>query len=67
MSEALEITKAEFDADKEKYLDRVENGEIIIVRQPNGSAVLAIPERWDDELINEISNEKKTNINWLAG
>ncbi len=23
--------------------------------------------RWDDELINEISNEKKTNINWLAG
>ena len=52
MSEALEITKAEFDADKENYLDRVENGEIIIVRQPNGSAVLAIPERCDDELIN---------------
>ena len=52
MSEALEITKAEFDADKENYLDRVENGEIIIVRQPNGSAVLAIPERWDDEFIN---------------
>ena len=52
MSEALEITKAEFDADKENYLDRVENGEIIIARQPNGSAVLAIPERWDDELIN---------------
>ena len=52
MSEALEITKAEFDADKENYLDRVENGEIIIVRQPTGSAVLAIPESWDDELIN---------------
>ena len=30
MSEALEITKAEFDANKENYLDRVENGEIII-------------------------------------
>ena len=52
MSEALEITKAEFDANKEDYLDRVENGEIILVRQPNGSAVLAIPERWDDDLIN---------------
>ena len=51
MSEALEITKAEFDANKEDYLDRVENGEIILVRQPNGSAVLAIPERWDDELM----------------
>ena len=51
MSEALEITKAEFDANKEDYLDRVENGEIILVRHPNGSAVLAIPERWDDELL----------------
>ena len=51
MSEALEITKAEFDANKEDYLDRVENGEIILVRHPNGSAVLAIPERWDDELM----------------
>ena len=51
MSKALEITKAEFDANKEDYLDRVENGEIILVRQPNGSAVLAIPERWDDELM----------------
>tara|TARA_Y100001954_G_C15613194_1_gene503916 strand:+ start:342 stop:524 length:183 start_codon:yes stop_codon:yes gene_type:complete len=52
MSEALEITKAEFESNKEDYLDRVENGEIIIVRQPNGHAVLAIPERWDEDLIN---------------
>ena len=52
MSEALEITKAEFDADKEKYLDRVEKGEIILVRHPDGRAVLAIPERWDEDLIN---------------
>tara|TARA_R100001510_G_C7606828_1_gene171652 strand:+ start:710 stop:892 length:183 start_codon:yes stop_codon:yes gene_type:complete len=51
MSKTLEITKAEFDANKEDYLDRVENGEIILVRHPNGSAVLAIPERWDDELM----------------
>ena len=51
MSKTLEITKAEFDANKEDYLDRVENGEIILVRQPNGNAVLAIPERWDDELM----------------
>ena len=31
MSEALEITKADFDANKEDYLDRVENGEIILL------------------------------------
>ena len=31
MSEALEITKADFDADKENYLDRVENGEICLL------------------------------------
>ena len=29
MSEALEITKAEFDANKEDYLDRVENLSLI--------------------------------------
>ena len=52
MTEALEITKADFDADKENYLDRVENGEIIIVSHPDGREGLAIPEKWDDELIN---------------
>ena len=51
MSEALEITKAEFDAKKDDYLDRVEKGEIILVRHPDGRAVLAIPERWDEDLI----------------
>ena len=52
MSEALETTKAEFDAKKDDYLDRVEKGEIILVRHPDGRAVLAIPERWDEDLIN---------------
>ena len=52
MSEALEITKAEFDAKKDEDLDRVEKGEIILVRHPDGRAVLAIPERWDEDLIN---------------
>ena len=51
MSEALEITKEEFETNKESYLDRVENGEVILVRHPDGRAVLAIPERWDDELM----------------
>ena len=43
MTEALEITKEEFDTNKDNYLDRVEKGEIIIVRHPDGRAVLAIP------------------------
>tara|TARA_Y100000589_G_C27099141_1_gene607277 strand:+ start:293 stop:469 length:177 start_codon:yes stop_codon:yes gene_type:complete len=47
----LEITKEEFDSNKESYLDRIENGEVIIVRHPNGNAVLAIPERWDDDFM----------------
>ena len=51
MSEALEITKEEFETNKEGYLDRIENGEVILVRHPDGRAVLAIPERWDDELM----------------
>ena len=52
MTEALEITKEEFDTNKEDYLDRVEKGEISIVRHPDGRAVLAIPEQWDEDLIN---------------
>ena len=32
MTEALEITKEEFETNKDDYLDRVEKGEIIIVR-----------------------------------
>jgi hypothetical protein len=52
MTEALEITKEEFDNNKDDYLDRIEKGEIIIVRHPDGRAVLAIPEQWDEDLIN---------------
>jgi len=52
MTEALEITKEEFDNNKDDYLDRIEKGEVIIVRHPDGRAVLAIPEQWDEDLIN---------------
>jgi len=52
MTEALEITKEEFDTNKNDYLDRVEKGEVIIVRHPDGRAVLAIPEHIDEDLIN---------------
>ena len=52
MTEALEITKEEFDTNKDDYLDRVEKGEIIIVRHLDGRAVLAIPEQIDEDLIN---------------
>ena len=52
MTEALEITKEEFETNKDDYLNRVEKGEIIIVRHPDGRAVLAIPEQWDEDLIN---------------
>ena len=52
MTEALEITKEEFETNKDDYLDRVEKGEIIIVSHPDGRAVLAIPEQWDEDLIN---------------
>ena len=52
MTEALEITKEELETNKDDYLDRVEKGEIIFVRHPDGRAVLAIPEQWDEDLIN---------------
>ena len=42
MTEALEITKEEFDTNKDDYLDRVEKGEVIIVRHPDGLSLIHI-------------------------
>tara|TARA_B000000441_G_C21671812_1_gene307809 strand:+ start:256 stop:468 length:213 start_codon:yes stop_codon:yes gene_type:complete len=38
-----EITAEEFEKNFDTYMDRIENGEEFLVRQPDGRAVVAVP------------------------
>ena len=38
-----ELTVEEFEKNPDKYMDRIENGEKILIRQPDGRAVIAVP------------------------
>lgn len=38
-----EITVEEFEKNFDTYMDRIENGEEFLVRQPDGRAVVAVP------------------------
>ena len=48
MSESLEITKAEFDANKDEYLDRVEKGEVFLVTRSDGTKYMMVPQDPND-------------------
>ena len=44
----LEITKAQFESNQEEWMNRIENGEEVLIRMPDGKAVAALPV--DEEL-----------------
>tara|TARA_B100000029_G_scaffold344980_1_gene337414 strand:- start:459 stop:659 length:201 start_codon:yes stop_codon:yes gene_type:complete len=44
----LEITKAQFEADQDEWMNRIEKGEEVLIRMPDGNAVAALPV--DEEL-----------------
>ena len=44
----LEITKAQFESNQEEWMNRIENGEEVLIRLPDGKAVAALPV--DEEL-----------------
>ena len=39
----IELTVEEFEKDPDNYMDRIEKGEKILIRQPDGRAVVAVP------------------------
>jgi|TARA_B100000965_G_scaffold60516_1_gene46444 PHD/YefM family antitoxin component YafN of YafNO toxin-antitoxin module len=39
----IELTVEEFEKDPNNYMDRIEKGEKILIRQPDGRAVVAVP------------------------
>ena len=39
----IEITQEEFESDMDSYMDRIEEGELFLIRLPDGRAVAAVP------------------------
>lgn len=39
----IEITQEEFESDMDSYMDRIEKGELFLIRLPDGRAVAAVP------------------------
>lgn len=44
----LEITKAQFESNQDEWMNRIEKGEEVLIRMPDGKAVAALPV--DEEL-----------------
>jgi len=55
----IELTVEEFEKDPDNYMDRIEKGEKILIRQPDGRAVVAVPAK---EL--EPSTEHMSDDEW---
>ncbi len=62
----IEITKEQFEADQEKWMDRIENGEEVLVRMPDGKAFAALPVDEEIEKMIDIMPEVEYNehTNW---
>ena len=62
----IEITKEQFEADQEKWMDRIEKGEEVLVRMPDGKAFAALPVDEEIEKMIDIMPEVGYNehTNW---
>tara|TARA_B100000902_G_scaffold351414_1_gene361399 strand:+ start:139 stop:342 length:204 start_codon:yes stop_codon:yes gene_type:complete len=55
----IEVSVADFEKDFDSYMDRIEAGEQVIIRKPDGQAVVAVPAK---EL--EPSTEHMSDDEW---
>jgi hypothetical protein len=51
----IELTIAEFEKDFDTYMDRIEAGESFLIRQPDGTAVVAVPANELSSLVSDKS------------
>jgi antitoxin (DNA-binding transcriptional repressor) of toxin-antitoxin stability system len=49
----VEVTVEEFEKNFDTYMDRIENGEEFIIRQPDGRGVVAVPADKLEQATNE--------------
>ena len=57
-----EVTVAEFEKDFDSYMDRIESGEKFLIRQADGTAVVAVPADELSPLVDDSSEDAWYNM-----
>ena len=57
----IEVTVTEFEKNFDTYMDRIENGEQFLIRQPDGKAVVAVPASELEQATHDISTNEWYN------
>jgi antitoxin (DNA-binding transcriptional repressor) of toxin-antitoxin stability system len=56
-----EVTVAEFEKNFDTYMDRIENGEEFLIRQPDGRAVVAVPATQLEQQVEQLGDDEWYN------
>ena len=56
-----EVTVAEFEKNFDTYMDRIENGEEFLIRQPDGRAVVAVPATQLEQQVEQLGHDEWYN------
>jgi len=68
MDELTEITQEDFEKDMDSYMDRIEKGELFLIRLPDGRAVAAVPAVEEVEkmvdIMPEIGYDEDNPLKW---
>jgi len=57
-----EVTVADFEKNFDSYLDRIEEGEEFLIRQPDGKAVIAMPVQQLEQAVEQVGEDEWYNI-----
>ena len=53
-----EVSVADFEKNFDTYMDRIENGEEFLIRQPDGRAVVAVPASQLDQDLEHVGEDE---------
>lgn len=57
-----EVTVADFEKNFDAYLDRIEEGEEFLIRQPDGKAVIAMPVQQLEQAVEQVGRDEWYDI-----
>ena len=57
-----EVTVQEFEKNFDTYMDRIENGEEFLIRQPDGRGVVAVPATQLEQALDDIGDDTWYNV-----
>jgi len=58
----IEITADQFEKDFDKYMDAIEEGEEFLIRTEDGKAVVAVPAKQLEHLIEQVEEDEWYNL-----